>query len=71
MSAEAERFGHLVTFDKVFEKEVSVINARRKDQGRAFVRLKERGTDSTEERIVVPEAGSNLIGLSLSGGGIR
>jgi hypothetical protein len=70
MSVEPERFGHLITFDKVFEKEISVVNNRRQAQGRASASLKERGTDFTGERVLVPEAGSNLIGLSLSGGGI-
>jgi predicted acylesterase/phospholipase RssA len=63
-------FGHVVGFNDVFKQEISVINARRGEQ-RAPAGLQENGTDSTGEPLLIPTADSNLIGLALSGGGVR
>lgn len=71
MLAGHQSFGHIFTFNEVFAKEISVINDRRREQTRPLGSLKEKNTDSTGEVVLVPEDGSDLIGLALSGGGIR
>jgi hypothetical protein len=71
MLAGHQSFGHIFTFNEVFAKELTVINDRRREQTRSLASLREKDTDSTGEVVLVPEDGSDLIGLSMSGGGIR
>jgi hypothetical protein len=63
--------GDVVTFNDVFTKEISAIKDRRREQKRDTVGLTTKDTDSTGEPVLVPTERSNLIGLALSGGGIR
>jgi hypothetical protein len=70
MSSGQRAFGHVAGFNDVFKQEISVINARR-GKKRAPAALQQSGTDSTGEPVLVPSADSNLIGLALSGGGVR
>ena len=70
MPAGHSAFGHVVGFNDVFKQEISVINARRGKQ-HAPAGLRQKDTDSTGEPLLIPTADSNLIGLALSGGGVR
>jgi predicted acylesterase/phospholipase RssA len=62
-----------VDFNDIFHSEISVINDRRKFKRSNFteVELKEVIRDSTGQRVFGPNEDANLVGLALSGGGIR
>jgi predicted acylesterase/phospholipase RssA len=66
-------FGDVADFNDVFRQEISVINERRRNQqpARDPIVLGDEGSDSTGEAVLVPNEESNVIGLALSGGGIR
>jgi hypothetical protein len=70
MGDKRRRFRPAVGFNDVFRKEISIINERR-TPNRKPVHLVSKNTDSAGEPILVPTDGSDLIGLALSGGGIR
>ena len=61
----------LFRFHQVFEKEIEAINERRKLLGRGKVRLKSAGDDREGHPVYGPTSNSNLVGLTLSGGGVR
>jgi hypothetical protein len=71
MPTEAKQFGHVVGFNEVFTKEVAVISERRQSQNLQPIRLRRQGTDSSGVPVLVPEEGSGMVGIALSGGGIR
>jgi hypothetical protein len=64
---------HVFDFTDVFRAEIAVINARRasQDRSRAPVVLAEEATDSAGNPILAPNDDANLVGLALSGGGVR
>lgn len=64
---------HVFDFTDVFRAEIAVINARRASQerSRAPVVLAEEATDSAGNPILAPNDDANLVGLALSGGGVR
>jgi len=61
----------ITRFEDVFDSEIKAINQRRKHHGRADITLEEEERQRDGTRILRPTLQSNLIGLSLSGGGIR
>jgi Patatin-like phospholipase len=73
MSGVAMAIGTTYHFHEVFQEEIDAINERRRSLGRTNrVRLEvEVEADNDREPIMRPTARSNLVGLALSGGGIR
>jgi hypothetical protein len=65
--------GEIFDFNKIFQKEVVVINKRRrcKTPYRGEIALKQIATDSTGQPVLGPNEDANVVGLALSGGGIR
>lgn len=63
----------VVGFHKVFAEEIEAINSRRQQQQppRPPAALEEVEKDPEGEPIMRPTAGSDLVGLALSGGGVR
>ena len=67
-------FGEVVDFNDVFSSETVVINDRRASRKpkRPSIRLaEERATDSAGDPVLGPAEDANIIGLALSGGGVR
>jgi predicted acylesterase/phospholipase RssA len=66
-------FGTVFDFNDVFHHEISVINDRRKQATPARVQivLLEEKPDSTGIPVLTPKENANIVGLALSGGGIR
>ena len=66
-------FGHVFDFNEVFRSEVAVINERRKRHktARDPIVLKEDKPDSAGVPILTPNENASLVGLALSGGGVR
>ena len=62
-------FGQIFDFTKVFESEVNTINKRRTPDHTIELELKSQDTSGNE--VKRPTATSDIIGLALSGGGIR
>ena len=62
-----------IGFNHVFEREVTVINNRRGSANppQDPIVLKPEGRDSTNTPVPTPNEDANLVGLALSGGGIR
>jgi hypothetical protein len=58
-------------FNDVFRAEIGVINARRERQGRGTVTLRQDAADSSGGPILGPNEDANVVGLALSGGGVR
>ncbi len=58
-------------FHEIFREEIVAINARRGRLGRPDVVLEQEGIDAQDQPILRPTQASDLVGLSLSGGGIR
>lgn len=58
-------------FHEVFEKEIAAINERRARLGRPSVLLEDEGTNDQKRPIKRPTVESDVVGLALSGGGIR
>ena len=67
-------FGNVVDFSKVFESEITLINRRRhaaKDpRGQIAIEI-EAHSDLAGERVLRPKEEAAVVGLALSGGGIR
>ncbi|MBI5909313.1 MAG: patatin-like phospholipase family protein [Betaproteobacteria bacterium] len=61
----------LYEFHQVFQGEIEAINERRTALGRDPVRLKNEQHDRYDNPIKRPTDASNLVGVALSGGGIR
>ncbi len=65
-------FGRLYAFDEVFQQEIDLINLRRKDDPRGTIELEVEDPQSPSgERIRRPCENAGVVGLALSGGGIR
>jgi hypothetical protein len=65
-------FGKAVRFEEVFHQEISLINKRRAQDARGSIELEtECKPDSSGEPVFRPKADADVIGLALSGGGIR
>jgi hypothetical protein len=76
-------FGQLHSFHEVFEDEVEIVNARRREQREgplAVERIAQRGAfrleteataDVAGQPVLRPPESANVVGLALSGGGIR
>src|SRR5262249_20775060 len=63
-----------IGFNDIFRKEIDIINARRradKKPLRPDIVVTEKGQDSTGQPVLVPNDDGNLVGLALSGGGVR
>ena len=79
--SQSQDFGHCFNFNEIFYEEIRVINQRRqndrqlrKDEApaRDDIKLEDDGRDdSTGTRIIFPRTSDNVVGLSLSGGGVR
>lgn len=65
--------GHVCTFNHLFREEVSIINERRarQERPRGPIVLAEADPDSTGNPVLSPNEDANVVGLALSGGGIR
>jgi hypothetical protein len=82
-----DHFGKTCQFREVFQKEIGIIARRRahrlaKNRGRTVsaaertghakeLKLQEESKDVAGQRILAPPEAANLVGLALSGGGIR
>jgi hypothetical protein len=64
-------FGTTFTFPHVFKAEIDLINKRRRRDERGAIKLEHEAKDVSGEWIWRPLEEANLIGLALSGGGIR
>ncbi len=63
-----------IRFNDVFKAEIAIINARRRSDTKAprpDIVLTEQGQDSTGQPVLVPNDDGSLVGLALSGGGVR
>jgi patatin-like phospholipase len=58
-------------FHEIFAREVAAISRRRQASGRPAIALEEEGRERDGTPVMRPRPGSNVVGLSLSGGGIR
>ncbi len=58
-------------FHQVFAREVEAISERRKTHGRARIALEDENHERDGTPVKRPKAPANVIGLALSGGGIR
>jgi hypothetical protein len=70
---QAETFGEIVGFNEVFRREVLLINGRRaEDDPRDQIDLEiEAAEDTSGQPVLRPNENASVIGLALSGGGIR
>jgi hypothetical protein len=65
-------FGALFKFYEVFQKEIALINQRRARDPRGEIQLQiEALEDISGEPVLAPLENANVVGLALSGGGIR
>lgn len=64
-------FGEIFEFNTIFRKEISIINKRRAKAKRAKIDLVPAPPDSTGEPGLLPDEEASVVGLALSGGGIR
>jgi predicted acylesterase/phospholipase RssA len=75
LASEAERptnFGERFKFHEVFWAETALINRRRQDNARGTFQLEQEAPhDVSGERVLRPPLNANVVGLALSGGGIR
>src|SRR6201982_1871442 len=71
--ARVEAFGEVVCFSDVFRKEVSIVNQRRgTDDPRGHIVLEtEAKEDTSGHPVLRPNEEACVVGLALSGGGIR
>jgi hypothetical protein len=58
-------------FHEIFALEVAAISRRRKTHGRPPIVLEEEDRERDGTPVMRPQPGSNVVGLALSGGGIR
>jgi hypothetical protein len=61
----------MTKFHEVFEKEVAAISKRRKEHGRPEIVLENEACPTDGPPVKRPKPASNVVGLALSGGGIR
>jgi hypothetical protein len=75
IAPEGERpadFGARHQFHEVFRKEIALINERRVQNGRGEIQLETEAPENmSDEPVFAPAEGANVVGLALSGGGIR
>jgi hypothetical protein len=65
-------FGAQFKFHEVFQKEITLINRRRAADPRGEIELRiEAVEDVSGEPVLAPAENANVVGLALSGGGIR
>ena len=65
-------FGALFKFHEVYQAEIALINERRARDRRATIKLEvEAPKDLSGEPVFAPAESANVVGLALSGGGIR
>ena len=65
-------FGTQFKFHEVFKAEIALINGRRAQTSRHPIELEiEASEDVTGEPVLTPAENANVVGLALSGGGIR
>jgi Patatin-like phospholipase len=64
-------FGGLHRFDEVFRREIPSINERRALLNRPRIALEQESLDAHDREVLRPTEESAVVGLSLSGGGIR
>ena len=70
--AAAVEFGHQFKFHEVFFREVELINDRRALERRGRIELEIEDPENVSgEKVLAPVQGANVVGLALSGGGIR
>jgi hypothetical protein len=63
-----------IRFNDIFKAEIAIINARRQRDKKPLgpkIVLTQNGQDSTGQLVLVPNDEGNLVGLALSGGGVR
>lgn len=71
-SSRATEFVATVKFHQVFKEEIEeVVNKRREHDPRGTIALEEEATDNSGETIWRPPKNASLVGLALSGGGVR
>lgn len=58
-------------FHEIFDLEVAAISRRRKEHGLPEISLEKEDRQRDETPVMRPTSGSNVVGLALSGGGIR
>ena len=58
-------------FHEIFDLEVAAISRRRKEHGLSEISLEKEDRQRDETPVMRPTSGSNVVGLALSGGGIR
>jgi hypothetical protein len=58
-------------FHEIFASEVGAINKRRASNNRPPIKLEQEDCQRDGTPVMRPKPGSNVIGLALSGGGIR
>src|ERR1700733_4695535 len=58
-------------FHEIFALEVAAISRRRKKHGRPEIKLEEEYFERDGTPVMRPRPGANVVGLALSGGGIR
>jgi len=61
-------FGHIFKFHEVLREEINSVNKRR---NHTKIRLEEESTDNEGNPVLRPKKQSTIVGLALSGGGIR
>ena len=65
-------FGTQFKFHEVFEAEIALINGRRAQASRRPIELEIEASEGvTGEPVLTPAENANVVGLALSGGGIR
>jgi patatin-like phospholipase len=76
----AEPFGSLYAFHEVFKREIDIVNARRALQGGDAEGREQRGAIALEteakadvggQPVLRPPENANVVGLAMSGGGVR
>jgi Patatin-like phospholipase len=68
----SKAFGSVYDFSEVFDEEIALINPRRREDPRGEIRLEvEAEQGASGERVMRPPLAASLVGLALSGGGIR
>src|SRR5580700_9374342 len=63
--------GAMIKFHEIFAQEVAAISKRRKKYNRPEIVLEEEASPTDGPPVKRPKPASNVVGLALSGGGIR
>ena len=71
-NGQPAEFGARFKFHEIFQKEIALINERRTGDSRGKIELEiEALEDESGEPVLAPAEKANVVGLALSGGGIR